>query len=154
MNWTNVVAELLDPQPVEHTLVPRQCRRTRTASSRCTRTPSSRSIARRAPIPIDLTIRPPAPIRIPFCDSVSVSTTASIRTSPSRSALDRLDLDLDRVRHLLARAGEHLLADELGEHHLLRLVGVLAGAEVERAGGQQSNEALGQLRRRRRRCGR
>ena len=45
---------------------PRQCRRTRTESSRWTCAPRWRSIARLEAVPIALTIRPPAPIRIPF----------------------------------------------------------------------------------------
>ena len=60
--------------------------------------------------------------------------------------LDLLDLDLDRVRDLLARAGEHLLAHELGEHAPLRLVGDLLGREVERALGQQRGEVVDQRR--------
>ena len=55
---------------------------------------------------------------------------------------DRLDLDLDRVRHLLAGARQHLLADELGEHDRLRLVGALLGLEVERPLGQQRHQVV------------
>ena len=51
--------------------------------------------------------------------------------------LDLVDLDLDRVRDLLAGAQEHLLAHQLGEHDVLGLVGVVLGREVERALGQQ-----------------
>ncbi len=56
--------------------------------------------------------------------------------------LHRLDRNLDRVRNLLARAREHLLAHELGEHHSLRLVGALLGLEVERPRGQERNQVI------------
>jgi hypothetical protein len=44
----------------------RQCRRTRTDSSRCTWLPSSRSMVLRAAVPIALIMRPPEPMRMPF----------------------------------------------------------------------------------------
>ena len=83
----------------------------------------------RAAVPIALTIRPPAPIRIPFCDSVSTQTRARTTSRPSLALLDLVDLDLDRVRHLLARAPQHLLAHELGEPHLARLVARVLAAD-------------------------
>ena len=73
-------------------------------------------------MPIALIMRPPGPIRMPFWDSVSTRMTASIRTRSWRAAIDVLDLDLDRVRDLLARAGQHLLAHQLGQQHRLGLV--------------------------------
>ena len=69
-----------------------------------------------------------------------------MRVSSERSLVDRLDLDLDRVRQLLTGAPQHLLAHEFGEHDVLGLVGVLARLEVERAGGQQCHEVLDERR--------
>ena len=54
-------------------------------------------------MPIDLIMRPRAPIRMPFWDSVSTHSSARTAIRPSRS-LDLVDLHLDRVRDLLARA--------------------------------------------------
>ena len=56
-----------------------------------------------------------------------------------------LDLDLDRVRHLLTRPGQDLLAYQLGEHHRLGLIRALTRLEVERALGQQRDEVVEQL---------
>ena len=114
---------------------PRHDRRTRTDRSRCTRFPSSRSSSRRAAVPIALIIRPRAPIRMPFWDSVSTHRNA--HDHEVVLLVDLVDLDLDRVRHLLARAVQDLLAHELGEHDVLGLVGDILGREVERALGQQ-----------------
>ena len=109
------------------------CARTRTLRSRWTLAPSSASSERRAAVPISPTLAPPLPIRIPFCDSVSAQISARTVTRPSSRALDLLDLDLDRVRDLLAGPVEHLLADQLGQEQLARLVAVVLG-RVEVAG--------------------
>ena len=96
-------------------------------------------------MPIALIMRPRAPITIPFWDSVSTHMTA--RTAIGRLALlDLLDLDLDRVRDLLAGPREDLLAHELGEHDVLGLVGDVLGWEVERPLGQQPGEEVDQRR--------
>ena len=55
---------------------------------------------------------------------------------------DLVDLDLDRVRDLLARAVQHLLAHELGQPHVLGLVGDLLEREQERALGRELDEVL------------
>jgi hypothetical protein len=56
--------------------------------------------------------------------------------------LDLVHLDFDRMRHLLPRAVEHLLANQLGEHDLLALIGALVGREVERALGKEADELV------------
>ena len=80
---------------------------------------------------------------MPFWDSVS---THSERAHDHEVVLlvDLVDLHLDRVRDLLARAVQHLLAHELGEHDVLGLVGDLLGREVERPLGQQPGEVVDQ----------
>ena len=90
------------------------CARAR-CRSRCTRRPSSCSISLRAAVPTARTMLPPAPTRIAFCDSVSAHTRARDDEQAVLALLDLVDLDLDRVRQLLARAQQHLLADQLGE---------------------------------------
>ena len=82
---------------------------------------------------------------MPFWDSVSTHIDRA-DGDQAVALLDLLDLDLDGVRDLLAGAQEHLLADELGEHHVLGLVGVVLGREVERALGQQADEVVDQRR--------
>ena len=91
-------------------------------------------------MPISRTMAPFLPTRIPFCDSVSTSSTA--RTTFSS---DLLDDDHDRVRHLVAGQVERLLADHLGDPVLRRHVGGLVEREVERAFGQQVDEVVAQL---------
>ena len=54
------------------------------------------------------------------------------------------------MRHLLARAPQHLLADELGEPHLEREVALLVGRVEEGALRQQLDQAGDELVRRRR----
>ena len=76
-------------------------------------------------MPISPILAPPLPIRIPFCDSVSAQISAPTVTRPSSRALDLVDRDLDRVRDLLAGPVEHLLADQLGQQQLARLVAVV-----------------------------
>ena len=88
----------------------RQCGRTLTISSRKTGWPSSCSISGRARVPISLITEPPLPTTICFCDSVSTS-----RCARSDLLVELLDLDRDRVRHLVAREPERLLADQLGD---------------------------------------
>ena len=88
--------------------------------------------------------RPPLPIRIPFCDSVSAQTSARTVTRPSSRGVDLLDRDLDRVRDLLAGAVQHLLADQLGQQQLARLVAVVLGRVQVGALGQQLAEPLDQ----------
>ena len=56
---------------------------------------------------------------------------------------DLVDLDLDRVRDLLARAVQHLLAHELGQPHVLGLIGDLLEREQERPLGRELDEVLG-----------
>ena len=52
--------------------------------------------------------------------------------------VDLLDDDLDRVRHLLERAPQHLLADELGEQHLVGLVGGVVDVEENGPSGSSA----------------
>jgi hypothetical protein len=54
--------------------------------------------------------------------------------------VDVVDLDLDRVRELLAGALEHLLADELGQPHVLGHVRVLLGRIHELALGHHADQ--------------
>ena len=96
-------------------------------------------------MPISPTLAPPLPIRMPFWDSVSAQTSARTVTRPSSRCVDLLDLDLDRVRDLVAGAVEHLLADQLGEHHLARLVAVVLRRVEVGALGHQLAEPLDQL---------
>ena len=110
----------------------RHCSRTRTLRSRKTLAPSSRSSSLRAAVPMSRIIRPPLPIRIDFCESVSAQTWARTAIRPSSRSLDLLDGDLDRVRELLAGAAQDLLADQLGEVDLARLVGAVLGRVHER----------------------
>ncbi len=60
------------------------------------------------------------------------------------ACLHLVDHDLDRVRHLLEGAPQHLLAHELGQHHLERLVGAVLGGEEEGALGHQPGEVVAQ----------
>ena len=83
-------------------------------------------------------------MRMPFWESVSTSTRARTTTRSARVALDVLQLDLDRVRDLLERAPQHLLAHELGQAHVLGEVGALGGREQERPLGHQRRQVLGQ----------
>ncbi len=55
---------------------------------------------------------------------------------------DLVDLDLDRVRDLLARAVQHLLAHELGQPHVLGLIGDLLEREQARALGRELDQVL------------
>ena len=75
------------------------------------------------------------PTRICFCDSVSTRTIGA-----HDAVLELLDLDRDRVRHLLPRQRERLLADELGDLHLERQVGALLARDSRRALRQQLDE--------------
>jgi hypothetical protein len=50
---------------------------------------------------------------------------------------DLVDDDLDGVRHLLERAAQDLLADELGQELLVALVRAVLGREEERALGDE-----------------
>ena len=95
----------------------------------------------RAAVPIALIIAPRRPMRMPFWDSVSTHSSAWTSTRSSRS-IDLVDLDLDRVRDLLARAVQHLLAHELGQPHVLGLVGDLLEREQERPLGRELDEVL------------
>ena len=133
----------------------RQCRRTRTDRSRCTRVPSSRSIARRDGDPDRLDHLAAGADQDPL---LGLGLGQDHRLDPDQigiaqgpAVFDRLDLHLDRVRHLLAGAREHLLAHELGEPHVFGLVRELLGLEVERALGQQRHEAVDERSERRRR---
>ena len=64
----------------------------------------------RARTPISRIMEPRLPTRICFCDSVSTSTNAR-----SDLVVELVELDRDRVRHLVAGQLERLLADELGD---------------------------------------
>ena len=100
----------------------RQWRRTRTDSSRCTCGLSSRSIDRRAATPIALIMRPPDADQDPLL-GLGLGQHDGFDPDQVGARLDDLeDLDLDRVGHLLARAGQDLLADQLGQQHGLGLV--------------------------------
>ncbi len=89
--------------------------------------PSSASSERRAAAPISPTLAPPLPIRMPFWDSVSAQTSAPTMIRPSSRASTSLTADLDRVGDLLAGTVQHLLADQLGQKDLARLVAVILG---------------------------
>ena len=65
---------------------------------------------------------PPLPIRMPFWDSVSTQSNACTVVRPSSRSVDLLHLDLDRVRQLVARPRQRLLANQLRERDLARLV--------------------------------
>ena len=60
------------------------------------------------------------------------------------AGVDLVDLDLDRVRDLLERPPQDLLADELGEHDVLGLVRAVLGREQERPLGHERREVLAQ----------
>ena len=66
-------------------------------------------------MPIALIMRPPAPTTIPFCDSLSTQISARTRASPARGHSTSSTTDLDRMRHLLARAPDHRLAHQLAQ---------------------------------------
>ena len=95
-------------------------------------------------MPISPILAPPLPIRMPFWDSVSAQISAGTVIRPSSRSRDLLDRDLDRVRDLLAGAVEHLLADQLGEEQLARLVAVVLGRVQVGALGDQLAEPLDQ----------
>ena len=84
------------------------------------------------------TMRPPLPIRIAFWESVSTQTWALDLDQAVLALGDLLDRDLDRVRDLLAGAAQDLLADQLGEVDLARLVGAVLGRIEERPSGISS----------------
>ena len=111
-----------------------------TTSSRKTGWPTRRSTSGRAREPISRTIAPFLPTRIPFCDSVSTSSTRA-----DDLLVDLLDDDRDRVRHLVAGEVERLLADHLGDAVLGRQVGRLVEREVERPFREQVDEVVAQL---------
>ena len=81
---------------------------------------------------------------MPFCDSASTQISARTRARSVARAVDLVDDHLDAVRHLLEGPPEHLLADELGEHQLLGLVGAVGGVEQERALRHERREVLEQ----------
>ena len=84
----------------------------------------------------------------PFWDSVSTHSTARTTVSPSSRRSTLLDLHLDRVRHLLARALQRLLADQLREHASSSgWSRALVRREVERPLRQQAGERVAQRRR-------
>ena len=111
--------------------------------------PSSRSSSRRAAVPIALIIAAAAADHDALL-GLGLHPQQRADGDQVAAVLDLLDVDLDRVRDLLAGAGEHLLAHELGEQDGLGLVGDLLGREVERALGQQRGEVVDE--RLRRRC--
>ena len=74
---------------------------------------------------------------MPFWDSVSTN-----EDRVHAALLELLDLDADRVRHLLPCERERLLAHELRDPRLEREVGRLALAEVERPFGEQRDEVV------------
>ena len=118
--------------------------------------PEQRSISLRAAVPI-ASHHPARP-----CRPGSPSATRSRPTRAARTIeqavlalLDLVDLDLHRVRHLLAGAQQHLLAHQLGERAPLGDWSVLLlGRVVERALRQQRDERLHELGHARRRCAR
>ena len=61
------------------------------------------------------------------------------------SLAELLHFDRDRVRKLVFRQAQRLLAHELGDLHLDRQVGALLLREVQRPFGQQRDELLAQL---------
>ena len=97
-------------------------------------------------MPISPILAPPLPIRIPFWDSVSAQISARTVTRPSSRGLDLDDRDLDRVRDLLAGAVQHLLADQLGQQQLARLVAAVLRRVHVGALGHQLAEPLDQRR--------
>ena len=150
--WVRIAPHVM-PSRSSSASSPRQERRTRTERSRCTRIPTSRSSSRRAAVPIDLIIAP----RCADQDALlGLGLRPQVRAHGDQAValLDLVDLDLDGVRDLLAGAPEDLLADQLGEHHLLGLVGDLLGREVERAPRGAGRRGARPARPRRCRCAR
>ena len=128
---------------------PRQPRRTRTERSRCTRVPSSRSSSRRAAVP-DRLDHPPAGADQDALLRLGLDPHERAHEGQAVLALlDLVDHDLDGVRDLLEGAPQHLLAHELGQQHLARLVGALLGREEERALGHAARPGGRAARRRR-----
>ena len=98
--------------------------------------PSSRSSSLRAAVPIALIMRPPRADQDALLGLGLDPERARGRVIRSPRVLDLLDLDLDGVRDLLARAEQHLLADELGEQDVLA-----AGRRPPRAGSRTGPRA-------------
>ena len=84
---------------------------------------------------------PPLPTRICFCE---LRLDEDGRGDALRREL--LDLDRDRVRYLLARQGERLLADSSAIRSSSGSVGQLAVREVQRALGEERRELVAQRR--------
>ena len=106
--------------------------------------PSSRSSSARAAVPISLILAPPFADQDPLL-GLGLGPDLGLDLGEAVvPLLDLVDLDLDRVGQLLAGAAQDLLADQLGEQHLARLVGALLGRVHERALGDQLGQALDQ----------
>ena len=80
------------------------------------------------PCPIALIIRPPAPIRMPFWESVSTHDVRAHVVRSSRRSTSSTTTSTACGTSWNVRA-QHLLADELGEQDLARLVGAVLRRE-------------------------
>ena len=98
--------------------------------------PSSASSSRRAAVPAALSTAPPLPMTMPFCESRSTRmTTRSARTGPDAVSplLDLFGRHRDRMRQLVARDRQQLLAHELGGEERLGLIAHDAVGVIVRA---------------------
>ena len=82
---------------------------------------------------------------MPFWDSVSTHMVARTTTVSSDCSTSSIWTSTACGTSWRVRL-QHLLAHELGQHHVLGLVGEVLGREVERALGQQAGDELEQLR--------
>ena len=105
--------------------------------------PSSGSICMRAAVPMAFNVSPPWPITMPFCESRSTTSEAWMLRQVAL-ALDLVDHHGDRVRHLLARHAQRLLANQLRQRDLERLVGVLVHGIQRRPFGHARHEQVAQ----------
>src|SRR5437773_2232707 len=77
------------------------------------------------------------------CPNEQYGSPQCIPGDPADDLLGQLrDLDRDRVRELLTRGVERLLADQLGDLDVDRQIGALALGEVGRPLGEQLDELL------------
>ena len=112
--------------------------------------PSSASICVRARVPTSRSRAPPRPMTMRLlARRARRRRWRGRRPVSARSSRGHhlLDDDGERVRQLVAHALERGLADQLGDHHQLRLVGELAVGVERRPLGQPRDQQVGQQRR-------
>ncbi len=98
--------------------------------------PASRNVASssaRASSPAVRSIEPPAPITMPFCESRSTTTSASMTTRLSERLLDAPGDHDQGVGQFLSEPVEELLPDDLRHQDVLRLIGRHLPREEQRA---------------------